>query len=289
MKRSIFLALILILFVSCVKNSSNSKPVISVSILPQEYFVKRITGDKFNINVLLPPGVSPHTFEPAPSTMSDLARSDIYFTMGEIEFEKAWLNKFRSVNEDMIISNSSKNANYIKFLDHGDDHEHDHTGNTDPHIWMSPEEVKTIANNIYEEMVQFDPDNKKFYKKNLESFITDLEKLDMQIRTMLSEIKNRRYIIYHPSLGYFARDYQLVEIPIEIDGKEPSPKQIKKIIDTAQEQNISTVFIQKQFDARLAESIAEEINGKVMQLDPLSKDWLNNMIKIARTMQFEEK
>lgn len=273
----------------CTKKITDAKPVISVSILPQKYFTERITGDKFEINVLLPPGVSPHTFEPAPSILTKLASSEVYFILGEVEFEKAWIDKFISVKKDLKVVNTTEGANYIESEVHDDiDHGHNHE-KVDPHIWMSAREVKIIAQNTYNTILNIDPENKQFYKDNLDSFIKDLDKLDMQIKTILSGLENRKFIIYHPALGYFARDYDLKEIPIEIDGKEPSPSQIKKVIDTARENGITTVFIQKQFDSRMANSIADEIDGKVLQLDPLSEEWLNNMILIARTLQFEKK
>lgn len=309
LKKLLLTAFVLFLMLSgCVKKSADEKPVISVSILPQKYFTERITGDKFEINVLLPPGVSPHTFEPAPSILAKLAGSEAYLILGEVEFEKAWMDKFMSVKKDLKVFNTTEGADYIEFYSdvdesegdkehHGHDHEHEndieddghHHEGVDPHIWMSARQVKTIAQNTYKYISDIDPENAKFYKDNLDSFLKDLDKLDMQIKTILSEIRNRKFIIYHPALGYFARDYDLQEIPIEIDGKEPSPSQIKSVIDTARENGIRTVFIQKQFDSRMAQSIAEEIDGKVLQLDPLSEEWLNNMITIARTLQFEEK
>ncbi|MBN2858151.1 MAG: zinc ABC transporter substrate-binding protein [Candidatus Delongbacteria bacterium] len=298
MKKLLFTAFVLtLMFSGCTGKSGDSKPVLSVSILPQKYFTERITGDKFEINVLLPPGVSPHTFEPAPSILAKLAGSEAYLIIGEVEFEKAWMDKFISVKKDLKVFNTTVGADYIELDEDGDDqhqnhaHEedaHEHKG-VDPHIWMSVSEVKIIAQNTFRFISETDPANEQFYKDNLEDFLKDLDKLDMQIKTILSGLKNRKFIIYHPALGYFARDYDLEEIPVEIDGKEPSPSQIKKVIDTARENGIKTVFIQKQFDSRMAKSIAEEIGGKVLQLDPLSEEWLNNMIIIARTLQFEEK
>ncbi len=299
MKKNQFVALIFIILLSgCAEKPSDRKPVISVSILPQKYFTERITGDKFEINVLLPPGVSPHTFEPAPSILTKLAGSEAYLILGEIEFEKAWMDKFMSVRKDLKVFNTTAGADYIKFdedddrhahherMDH--DHVHHHEG-VDPHIWMSAREAKIIAENTCRYVSEIDPANGQFYKDNLDDFLKDLDKLDMQIKTILSDLKNIKFIIYHPALGYFARDYGLEEIPIEIDGKEPSPSQIRNVIDTARDQGIKAVFIQKQFDTRLAGSIAEEIGGAVVQIDPLSEDWINNLILVARTLQFEGK
>ncbi|MBU4487354.1 MAG: zinc ABC transporter substrate-binding protein [Candidatus Delongbacteria bacterium] len=305
MNKTITILILIMLIAGCSKKSVNDKKILTVSILPQKFFVEKIVGDKFNVNVLLPPGVSPHTFEPSPSSLIELSKSDIYFIIGDLDFEKTWLEKFQSVNPKLIIKNTSEGVDFITHEEHEDEDEenggheesghsendsekHHHSG-IDPHIWMSPKEVKVLCKNILNGMIEIDNENKEFYQKNFESFENDLEKLDMQIRTILDKLENREFIIYHPALGYFARDYDLEEISIEIDGKEPSPEALKNIIDTAKENEIRTIFIQKQFDIRLAESIAGEINGKVMQLDPLSGDWINNMILIARTFQFEVK
>jgi zinc transport system substrate-binding protein len=311
MKRIILLTVAAVFMLAgCTVGNKPSRKVITVSILPQKYFVERITGDKYEINVLLPPGVSPHTFEPSPRSLVDLSGSSVYFTIGHLEFEKAWLDKFRSVNKSMVINDTSAGVDMISLNveehgedneehdghndeaeneEHADDHEdhdeHLHTG-IDPHIWMSVPEVKVMTKNILDQMIVTDPADSAYFRSNYQAFYNDLEKLDMQLKTMLSEVKNRKFIIYHPALAYFARDYGFEEISIEIDGKEPSPAQIKNVIDTARELEIKTVFIQKQFDSKMAESIAKEIGGKVVPLDHLSADWLNNIILISRTLQF---
>lgn len=301
MKKLIFILVtgIIILMSGCTKKGPDTKKYITVSILPQKFFVEKITGDKFEINVLLPPGVSPHTFEPPPSSLIQLSKSSLYFTAGHLDFEKTWLEKFRSVNADMNIIDTSAGVGFISNKDkdhHEEEHDgeiegqehHEHSG-IDPHIWMSIKEVKVQCKNILDAVTTTDPENKSLYVKNFETFILDLDKLDMQIRTMLTGLETRKFIIYHPALGYFARDYDLEEISVEMDGKDPAPEDLKNLIDTAKAEGIKVIFVQKQFDTRQAESIAAEIGGKVMPLDHLSEDWLNNMILIARTFQFELK
>lgn len=297
MKKLIFILVtgIIILISGCAKKEPDTKKYITVSILPQKFFVEKITGDNFEINVLLPPGVSPHTFEPPPSSLIQLSKSSLYFTAGHLDFENTWLEKFRSVNPGMNIIDTSVGVELISNKDEdphegeieGQDH-HEHTG-IDPHIWMSVKEVKIQCKNILDAVIKTDPENKELYLKNFEIFDLDLDKLDMQIRTMLTGLETRKFIIYHPALGYFARDYGLEEISVEMDGKDPAPEDLKNLIDTAKADGIKVIFVQKQFDTRQAESIASEIGGKVMHLDHLSEDWLNNMIAIARTFQFELK
>ncbi len=301
MKKSIFVLVtgIIILMSGCTKKETATKQYITVSILPQKFFVEKITGNRFEINVLLPPGVSPHTFEPPPSSLIQLSKSLIYFTSGHLDFEKTWFEKFRSVNPGMNIIDTSAGVELISNKgkdNHEEEHEgeiedqdhHEHAG-IDPHIWMSVKEVKVQCKNILDAVIKTDPENKELYLKNFDTFILDLDKLDMQIRTMLTGLETRKFIIYHPALGYFARDYDLEEISVEMDGKDPAPEDLKNLIDTAKADGIKVIFVQKQFDTRQAESIASEIGGKVMPLDHLSEDWLNNMIAVARTFQFELK
>ena len=294
----LILAAVIVIISACAKKEQDINKYITVSILPQKFFVEKITGDKFRVNVLLPPGVSPHTFEPPPSSLIDLSKSLIYFTAGHLDFEKTWLEKFRSVNPEMNIVDTSIGVEFISNEEeehhdeteevHEAEHEHHHEG-IDPHIWMSVKEVKVQCRNILDAVAKADPSNAEFYQKNFDTFNNELDKLDLQIRTMLSELKTRKFIIYHPALGYFARDYNLHEISVEMDGKDPAPDDLRNLIDTAKSEGIKTIFVQKQFDSRQAESIASEIGGKVMPLDHLSEDWLNNMIAISRTFQFELK
>ena len=322
MKKSILFLITLIFllnFTGCGKKETpvTEKPSVSVSILPLKYFTERICGDNYEINVLLPPGANPHMFEPQPSAIISLAGSSALFIVGELEFEKAWLERFKSVNKDLAVIITSEGTDLISYTgcshehnkhdhrhdcSHGhkhdhehknhdqchDDHHHDHEG-TDPHIWMSPKEVKVIANNIFSYFVAADPENSDFYTNNLNAFLKDIQKLDMQIRTVTKDIEAREFIIYHPALSYFARDYGFKETAIEIDGKEPSPKQIIDLINKAKEHNIKTVFVQKQFDRRAAQTIADEIGGTVTEIDHLSDDWINNLRTIARTLQLSEK
>jgi zinc transport system substrate-binding protein len=289
MKKLITTAIILLMILSCSKTKQEShKNSITVSILPQKFFAEKITGGKFKINVLLPPGVSPHTYEPVLSFLKDLSESEIYFTVGQLDFEVTWMDRFKAVNPSLLIVETSKGADFIVSNEHHheDEHaEHGHEG-ADPHIWMSPKEVKVMCANMLEAILKADPLNKEFYQTNYDLFVKDLDKLDMQIRTMLSDLKQRKFIIYHPALSYFARDYGLEEISVEMNGKDPAPDDLKKLIDTALSDGIKTIFVQKQFDARQAESVASEIGGTVMPLDHLSEDWINNLILIARTIQY---
>ncbi|MDA3838010.1 MAG: zinc ABC transporter substrate-binding protein [Candidatus Delongbacteria bacterium] len=292
-KKTILLTISIILFVSCTTELKQNN-IISVSVLPQKYFVERIVGDKFEVNVIIPPGSSPATYEPTPSDLIALSHSPLYFRIGHIGFEKAWMNKIITVNPKMKVVDTSENVELI-MTDHHHEGEHmDEDKDEDieginPHIWLSPSAVKIQAENIYNAILKYDPINTEYYKDNFESFAKDIEKIDMQITMILKNIKNRKFIVYHPAWSYFAKQYNLIQMPIEFEGKSPTPSVLKNIIDTANKENVRVMIVQKQFDKKQAEAIAESMQGKVIQLDPLAENWIVNMIKIARTFQFELK
>ena len=271
LKNTILTLLTFLILVSCTTELKQDN-IISVSVLPQKYFVERIVGDKFDVNVIIPPGSSPATYEPTPANLMSLSHSPLYFRIGYIGFEKAWMEKIIAVNPKMKIIDTSKGVELI---------------GENPHIWLSPSAVKIQAGNIYNTIIEIDTINAEFYTKNYESFIKDIDKLDMQIKMMFKNVSNRKFIVYHPAWSYFAKDYNLIQVPIEFEGKSPSPATIKNIIDIAKKENIKVVLVQKQFDTKQANAIAENIKGHVIQLDPLSEDWIMNMVKIARTFQFE--
>ncbi|MGM0508590.1 MAG: metal ABC transporter solute-binding protein, Zn/Mn family [Fusobacteriota bacterium] len=249
----------------------SSKKVISVSILPQKYFVQKIVGNKFDINVVIPPGSSPATYDPAPKQMTELAESFLYFKIGYIPFESNYMDKIQGLNEDMEIIDTSKNVDLIK------------KGNKiDPHIWLSPSEVKKQVKVIKDAIIKKDSGNTEFYTKNYNNLINEIDELDSDLKDYFSKIKNDKILVYHPSWGYLARDYNFEQIAIEVDGKAPSPIIIKETVDKAREENINTIIVQKQFDTKSASVIADEIGGTVLHLDPLAVDWMENLREISK-------
>ncbi|MBN2789728.1 MAG: zinc ABC transporter substrate-binding protein [Candidatus Delongbacteria bacterium] len=288
-QKAIILIISFIILVSCTTELKQSN-IITVSILPQKFFVEKIVGDKFEVKVMVPPGASPATYEPNPSDLISLSHSPLYFRIGHIGFEKAWMAKIVNVNPKIRIVDTSKGVELIK-SDHHHEGEHidEDAEGINPHIWLSPSAVKVQAEIIYNTMIDLDKDNSEFYKANYNGFLKDIDKLDMQIRMILKDISNNKFIVYHPSWSYFAEEYGLIQIPIEFEGKSPTPSVLKKIIDIAQKENVKIIIVQKQFDTKQAEAIAESIDGKVIQLDPLAENWFVNMIQIARTFQFELK
>jgi len=260
--------LILLLSVGCspvATPESTGKIKVTVSILPQQYFVERIGDQYVDVNVMVLPGSSPATYEPKPEQLKALNLADAYVSIG-VPFENAWLERIASANPDMLMVDTTQGIERV-----GDD----------PHIWLSPKLVKVQAQTIYDALAQLDPTHKAAYKANLNGFLVDIDALDTEIRTTLAGVKSRKYMVFHPSWGYFARDYDLEMISIEIGGQEPSAAELADLIGEAREEGIKIIFAQPEFSTRDAETIAREIGGEVLLISPLALDWLDNLRKAA--------
>lgn len=287
---------VMIFLSACAVNQpqEQNKPVITVSVLPQQYFVERLVGDHFDVNVMVQPGESPESYEPSPQQMRALSNSTAYISIG-VPFENAWLEKMTADNQNIVVVDSSVGITKLPLMghDHDDDegegHEEEELGELDPHIWTSPRLVKIQAQNITQALITIDPENENEYEKNLEVFIKDIETLDERLTSMFSDVEQKKFMIFHPSMGYFAEDYGLTQIPIEIGGTEPSAQELAQFIKMAVEEDVHVIFVQPEFSKRSAETIAKEINGQVVELNILSLDWLNNLQTIGQTIAGSQK
>jgi zinc transport system substrate-binding protein len=269
---------------------------VAVSIVPQQYFVQRIGGEHVLVDVMVPPGANPHTYEPKPEQMAGLSDTAAYFSIG-VDFEEVWLEKIAASNPNMLVVDTTEGIEKLPMVghDHQDEEEADHTeegaddhehaaeeGRLDPHIWTSPSLVKTQSQSMYETLVELDPAHKEEYRANLDAFTKDIDALDAEIRQTLENAESRQFIVFHPAWGYFARDYGLEMVPIEVGGVEPSAAEIAEIITVAQDNGIRVIFAQPETSTATAEMIASEIGGEVLLISPLAPDWLDNMRRVAQ-------
>ena len=286
MKKIIFLFIVMFSFL----NASTQE--LTVNILPQKYFVEKIVKDKFTINVMVKPGASPHNFEPKPSQMKSLVASKVYFLIGDAT-EKNWIEKFKQNAKNTLFVDTTIGVEKIEMAKHEHeevaqhdhkkdekDEEHDHSG-LDPHIWLDPVLVKIQAKNIYEAMIKIDSANSDFYKTNYEEFLKELETLDSNIKTILAPHKDKAFMVFHPSWGYFAKRYDLEQISIEIEGKEPKPNELVELIEESKKHDIKIVFVSPQFSQKSAQAISKNIGANVVAIDPLSDNWNENLQKVA--------
>ena len=290
MKKLLIVLVTVICNLGCGGERSVSTRHITVSILPQKYFVTRIAGEKFAVNVMIPPGHSPATYEPSARQMQAVSHSYLYFTIGHLPFEKAWLAKITANSPQMQVVDTSVGVDLLQgrhscqHHQHSPGDKHSDSGMIDPHIWLSPQAVKKQAENMLLALVKLDPGNQKFYRERYRKFVTEIEQLDQRIRALLQKLSMRKFMVYHPAWGYFARDYQLQQLPLEIEGKEPNPADLRQLVANARQHRIKTIFVQKQFASHSAQTIAEEIGARVVYLDPLAYDWTGNMETIARSL-----
>lgn len=287
MKKYTFLLAAILLLSACASKSEKNngeQRVLTVTIEPQRFFLDKIVGDKFTINTLVPPGTSPETYEPSPSVMIDLGKSAIYFRVGDLGFERVWAQKLAENNPNVKVVDCSHGIAMIdghEYCSHAAEDDHDHVHAGDPHVWSSPKDMLTFSRNMYDALVEFDPENKDFYTSNFEELVRIIHATDSIIGDRLKNVSSRTFIIYHPALGYFARDYGLTQESIEFEGKSPSPSQMKNLIDVAKKEKVNTVFVQKGFDVKNAEVVAKELGTKVYEINPLSYEWNKELVRIA--------
>jgi zinc transport system substrate-binding protein len=265
------------------KKNNEEKQVITVSILPLQTFIEEIAGNDFEINVLLPPGASPADFTLVPSQLKNIARSEIWFRIGYIGFEYSWRDKIEQANRNMKVVNLSEGLDLISD-EHLPSGEKSSTGGINPHTWLSPSLVKQMSGSITNELILLNPGKKSKYQANLEQFVEKIDELDAEIRTVLKDFEGRRFIMFHPSLSYFAREYGLIQYSLEPGGKEPTPHRMAALVDFAKKENIGVIYIQSDLDRSQARVFAEEINGKVVQMWPLNPEWFENLREITESL-----
>ncbi len=267
------------------------KPIISVSIPPQAFFVEKIAKDSVEINILIPPNSDEHTMEFKPQALKKLEQSKIYF-LADLELEKILGEKFKSILKNVKIVNINEG---IHLLEGGHDHEHkhDHDGHhaeeehdeyNDPHVWLDPVLVKKLAQNITQALVQSFPKNKEFYEANLANFLKELDQMNAQIAEKLKNIKRNEFIVYHPSWAYLAKRYNLVQIPVEIDGKEPKSKDLQNLIKLAKEKDIRVIFVQPGFPENSAKVLAKELNAQIVSINHLARNWDEELLKSIQAL-----
>jgi zinc transport system substrate-binding protein len=259
-----------------------------VSINPQKYFVQQIGKDLVNVQVMVPPGADPHTYEPKPGQMADLSKTQVYFAIG-VPFEHIWLKKLGAANPEMKIVHTDGGIAKIPMATHHHDEEeshheanqHMHRG-LDPHIWLSPPLVKIQAGTILKTLQEMDPSHQAVYQENYQQFCDQIDRLDNELKAIFADKQGLPFMVFHPSWGYFARAYGLRQMAVEIEGKDPKPAQLKALIEHAKKEGIKVIFVQPQFSTKSAQLVAREIGGQVVVADPLAGDWLANLRDVSQ-------
>jgi zinc transport system substrate-binding protein len=268
----------LVLLPATIPPAAADEPIsVFVSVLPQKYFVERVGGRRVRVNVMVPPGHSPATYEPTPRQLLRLSEARAYFCIG-VPFEARWIARIRAANPHMNIIDTSASTDLLRPQRYGLKHDASHLGHgRDPHSWTSPPVVEIQSQQIRDALVELDPANRSEYEANQRHFAQALKELDQYIRNRLRDIDRRSFLVFHPSWGYYAQTYGLRQISIEKQGKAPRAKQLTEIIDLARSEGINVIFVQRQFSRETAESIARAIGAKLITVDPLAENYIDNL------------
>lgn len=295
-----FLALVgLLLLSACGDKRQRAERMISVTIEPQRYFAERIAGEHFAIHCVVPTGQSPETYDPTPQQMVQIGQSEAYLRIGSIGFELAWMKAISENNPNLQIFDLSQGMPLLQGEEEAEEeHEHDHAheaaaeaehhhhhhGGVDPHIWSSIQGARIVAQNTLTALQTLDPTNAETYNANYQQVVALIDSTEAIINTLLKPLAHRSFIIYHPALTYLAAEYDMQQLCIEMDGKEPSPAQLKALMETAQAHQTKVVFVQQEFDQKNAELIAKETGCQLTPINPLAYDWSREMIRIAKAL-----
>ena len=283
MKKLIYILTLILLSACSSPSQKNDKPLLTVTLEPLRYFTEAIAGDHYQVVSMVPKGSSPESYDPTPQQLVNLSQSQAYLRIGYIGFEQAWMKKLEANHPDMKVFDTSQGVDLIRGEGHwhGD---HFHEGGVEPHIWNSTRNVNVIADNIYTALSELDAAHEADYKHRLDSLKQIISQTDTDVRSLL-ENADSTFLIYHPALSYFARDYGLKQISIEEGGKEPSPAQLKALIETCRKENAHTIFVQQEFDQRNAQLIADELGVNVVSINPLSYNWAEEMLRVAKALK----
>lgn len=274
---------------------------VAVSVPPQAYLVERIGGPRVRLEVMIPPGASEATYSPNPRQMVALSEARLYVRVGHpaFLFEPQSIDPFLAAHPGIRVVDMSRGMDLITTggaeggeaprgffggRGEGEDEGHDHAAG-DPHVWVAPGTVRVAARNIETALADLDPAHAPLYRANLGRLLADVDALDRQIRTLLAGAPGKSFMVYHPAWGYFAREYGLRQIAVEAGGREPSARQLMALVALAKRERVRVLFVQRGFARKSAEVLAEEIGGRVVEVDPMDRDWLRGLASAARAFR----
>jgi zinc transport system substrate-binding protein len=290
MKITLRTRLIIVLYagilISACSGNERNKNVLSVSILPQKYFVDELSGGAIEVNVMIPPGASHATYSPTPQQFKKLSDSRAYIGIGHLGYEQSWMPRLAELNSEMkLLDLSTKTGLIAGSCDHHNhDHDHDHHG-VDPHIWMSPAVMLELLPHIKSILIETFPEHKAVVEANYRALYDKIAGCHERMENAVAGLSHKQFMIFHPALTYLARDYGLEQIAIEEDGKEPSPAFLASVIRKAKNENIPVIFIQQEYDIRNAEMISKEAGIALVQINPMTYNWVDGMHELTSVIE----
>lgn len=273
------LVLLVVLFPSLSAFGKDDPILVSVSILPQKFFVEQIGGERVIVEALVRPGQKPDMLDLSHRQMAHLEHARVFFLVG-VPFEDQWIPRIQGSHPKLKLVPLYKEHRVAKRTGREEGHHH-HAEN--PHRWLSPRWVKSAADIILQALVEEDPKSSAFFRRNHRRFVKELVGLDREIQKILGPVKDRAFLTYHPAWLHFAKCYGLKEIPIEIEGREPGPRALSEVVQKGRDNNVKVIFVQKQFSKNVVEPVARSLGAKVVALDPLAENYMSNMRQVAQT------
>jgi zinc transport system substrate-binding protein len=280
------------------------KPMIAVSILPQSYFVERIGESRFDTVVLVGEGQSPHSYEPTPRQMANLAQASAWI-LSSTDFEIALRPKIESLYPSLRIVDGTQGVRFrsLEAHSHDDDHDNEHHDEdeesddhddydnddldltVDRHSWLGREPAKIMAAHIKKTLTEIDPEGAKLYETNYQTLISEIDTVFMNLGEILAPIQGETVFVYHPSFGYFLDEFGIFQEAVETGGKEPTAKALSALIESAIADEVSVIFVQSQFPSSAARTVANAVGAQVIALDPLAQDWMDNIKRIGEALR----
>lgn len=280
--RFLFCTLVALAVAGLAQAGDHARLTVMVSIPPQKYIVERVAGDGVDVHVMVGPGDSPATYEPKASQLAALGESAVYFTIG-VPYEHTWMKRILGAQPGLRVEDTTRDIRKtsLEMHDHGAGAGGANELTRDPHVWLSPRLVKKQAHVILETLTMLDPAHAAQFQKNYTAFVDDLTELDRDLQQIFAVSPQHAFMVFHPAWGYFAADYGLTMIPIEIGGGEPSARELANCIKEARDRNLKVIFAQPEFSTRAAETIARQLGAEVILISPLEEDWMSNMRLVA--------
>ncbi len=253
------------------ERAAETRPLVMVSVLPQQYVVDRIAAGLVQVEVMIPPGANPHSYEPSLAKLGRLQDAALYVKVGHpnFPFEAAWLGRMLAETPGLPVVDTSAGLE---------------SREGDPHVWVAPRHVERLAIQVEGALEKILPEHRDTLQANLAAFRAEIDVLDQQIRATLADKQGRKFLVFHPAWGYFAEAYGLEQLAIEHENKEPDPRELETLIEQARAYRIRVVFVQPQFDPAAARTLAHEIGARVEPLDTLAYDWAANLRRAARAL-----
>jgi zinc transport system substrate-binding protein len=241
-----------------------------VSVPPVAFLVDRIGADRVAVEVMIPPGASPVTHEPSPHQMLALQRASLYFALGHpaFLFERRHLEIFRQQNSRLEV---------VALIPRSDSA----WRGEDPHVWLAPPFAADAARSITDALSEKMPEAESHFRANLTSLLSEITELDEEIRVLLTPVRERTFVVYHPAWGHFANHYGLLQLALQREGKDPGPGTLAVLLGEVQEDQTTVVFVQREFSQRSAQTLASELDARVVTLDPLAYDWPSSLRRPA--------